>query len=118
MLVNEYRLEIQFKKIQKIRNINKIPTVGSRQLECKPAQNVCAERMRRTDFTWSLRHYTVMFFFYFVKWRNLSSYRLGKRFQKSTKSLKMEDVVIYILRHTSWLTFRPARNILYHSSYT
>ena len=44
MLVNEYRLEIQFKKVQKIRNINNIPTVGSRPLECKPAQNVCAER--------------------------------------------------------------------------
>jgi hypothetical protein len=28
MLVNEYRLEIQFKKVQKIRNINNIPTVG------------------------------------------------------------------------------------------
>jgi hypothetical protein len=44
MLVNEYRLEIQFKKVQKIRNINNIPTVGSRSLECKPAQSVCAER--------------------------------------------------------------------------
>ena len=44
MLVNEYRLEIQFKKVQKIRNINNIPTVGSRPLEC----------MQRTDFTWSL----------------------------------------------------------------
>jgi hypothetical protein len=44
MLANEYRLEIQFKKVQKIRNINNIPTVGSRPLECKPAQNVCAER--------------------------------------------------------------------------
>jgi hypothetical protein len=44
MLVNEYRLEIQFKKVQKIRNINNIPTVGSRPLECKPAQNVRAER--------------------------------------------------------------------------
>jgi hypothetical protein len=43
MLVNEYRLEIRFKKVQKIRNINNIPTVGSRPLECKPAQNVCAE---------------------------------------------------------------------------
>jgi hypothetical protein len=30
MLVNEYRLEIQFKKVQKIRNINNIPMVGSR----------------------------------------------------------------------------------------
>ena len=39
MLENEYRLEIQFKKVQKIRNINNIPTVGSRPLECKPAQN-------------------------------------------------------------------------------
>ena len=39
MLVNEYRLEIQFKKVQNIRNINNIPTVGSRPLECKPAQN-------------------------------------------------------------------------------
>jgi hypothetical protein len=39
MLVNEYRLEIQFKKVQKIRNINNIPTVGSRPLGCKPAQN-------------------------------------------------------------------------------
>jgi hypothetical protein len=44
MLVNEYRLEIQFKKVQKIRNINNIPTVGFRPLECEPAQNVCAER--------------------------------------------------------------------------
>jgi hypothetical protein len=44
MLENEYRLEIQFKKVQKIRNINNIPTVGSRPLECKPAQNVCAEQ--------------------------------------------------------------------------
>jgi hypothetical protein len=33
MLVNEYRLEIQLKKVQKIRNINNIPTVGSRPLE-------------------------------------------------------------------------------------
>ena len=48
MVVNEYKLEIQFKKVQKIRNINNTPTVGSRPLECKPAQNVCAERMRRT----------------------------------------------------------------------
>jgi hypothetical protein len=38
MLVNEYRLEIQFKKVQKIRNINNIPMVGSRPLECKHAQ--------------------------------------------------------------------------------
>jgi hypothetical protein len=37
MLENEYRLEIQFKKVQKIRNINNI--------------NVS---LRRTDFTWSL----------------------------------------------------------------
>jgi hypothetical protein len=39
MLVDEYRLEIQFKKVQKIRIINNIPKVGSRPLECKPAQN-------------------------------------------------------------------------------
>ena len=48
MLVNEYRLEIQFKKVQKIRNINNIPTVGSRPLECTVS-------LHRTDFTWSLK---------------------------------------------------------------
>jgi hypothetical protein len=43
-LVREYRLEIQFKKVRKVRNIN-IPMVGSRPLECiKPAQYVCAEQ--------------------------------------------------------------------------
>ena len=45
MLENEYRLEIQFKKVQKIRNINNIPTVGSRPSECKPAQHVLANRI-------------------------------------------------------------------------
>jgi hypothetical protein len=44
MLVNEYRLEIQFKKIRKVRNINNIPMIGSRPLECRPAHNVCAEQ--------------------------------------------------------------------------
>ena len=44
MLVNEYRQEIQFKKVQKMQNINNIPTVGSVMMKCKPAQNVCAER--------------------------------------------------------------------------
>ena len=44
MLVNEYRLEIQFKKVRKVRNINNIPMAGSRPLECRPAQNVWAER--------------------------------------------------------------------------
>jgi hypothetical protein len=43
MVVNEYRLEIQFKKVRKMRNINDIP-VESRPLECRPAQNVCAEQ--------------------------------------------------------------------------
>jgi hypothetical protein len=33
MLVNEYRLEIQFKKVRKVRNINNIPMVESRPLE-------------------------------------------------------------------------------------
>jgi hypothetical protein len=50
MLVNEYRLKIQFKKVRNVRNINNIPMVGSRPLDFRPAQNVCAER----DFTWSL----------------------------------------------------------------
>jgi hypothetical protein len=27
-----------------IRNINNIPMVGSRPLECKPTQNICAEQ--------------------------------------------------------------------------
>ena len=50
MLVNEYRLEIQFKKVRKVQHINNIISmVGSRPLECRPA-----EHMRRTDFTWSL----------------------------------------------------------------
>jgi hypothetical protein len=41
MLVNEYRLEIQFKKVRKVRNINYTPMVGSRHaLECWRAQNV------------------------------------------------------------------------------
>ena len=44
MFVNEYRLEIQFKKVWKVQNINNIPMVGSRPLGCRPAQNVCAER--------------------------------------------------------------------------
>ena len=51
ILVNEYRQEIQFKKVQKVRNINNIPMVGSRPLECRPygrmrrtCRNVCAER--------------------------------------------------------------------------
>jgi hypothetical protein len=35
LLVNEYRLEIQFKKVQKVGNINNIPMVGSRLVECK-----------------------------------------------------------------------------------
>ena len=45
MLVNEYRLEVQFKKVQKVRNIiNNIPMVGSSvgsgpYLECRPALN-------------------------------------------------------------------------------
>ena len=39
MLVNEYRLEIQFKKVRKVQNISNIPTVGSRPLECRPVQN-------------------------------------------------------------------------------
>jgi hypothetical protein len=33
VLVNEYRLEIQFKKVQKIRSVNNIPTVGSNTAE-------------------------------------------------------------------------------------
>ena len=49
MLVNEYRPEIQFKKVWEVQNINNIPMVGTRPLECRPA-----ECMRRTDFTWSL----------------------------------------------------------------
>jgi hypothetical protein len=44
MLVNLYRLEIQFKKVRKVRNINNILMVGYRPLECRPAKNVCAER--------------------------------------------------------------------------
>jgi hypothetical protein len=44
MLVNEYRLEIQFKKVQKIRNINNIPKVAPLLMECVDAQNICAER--------------------------------------------------------------------------
>jgi hypothetical protein len=48
MLLNEYRLEIQFKKVWKVRNINNIPMVGSRPLE---HWNV---GLRRADFTWSL----------------------------------------------------------------
>jgi hypothetical protein len=39
MVLNEYRLEIQFKKVWKVRNINNIPMVRSRPLECRPAQN-------------------------------------------------------------------------------
>ena len=43
MLVNEYRLEVQLKKVQKVRNINNIPmvgsSVGSGPLECRPALN-------------------------------------------------------------------------------
>jgi hypothetical protein len=43
MLVNEYRLEIQFKKVRKVWNINgRVPTIG---------MLACAERIRRTDFT-------------------------------------------------------------------
>ena len=50
MLVNEYRLDIQFKKVRKVQNINNIPPmVVTRPLECEPA-----ELKRRTDFTWSL----------------------------------------------------------------
>ena len=49
MFVNEYRLDIQFKKVRKVQNINNIPMVGSRPLECRPAEHI-----RRTDFTWSL----------------------------------------------------------------
>ena len=48
MLANEYRLEIQFKKVGKVRNINNNPMVGSRPLECRPLG------LRRTDFTASL----------------------------------------------------------------
>jgi hypothetical protein len=44
MVVNKYRLEIQFKKVWKMRNINNIPMVESRPLECRPAQNECAEQ--------------------------------------------------------------------------
>ena len=39
MHVNEYRLEIQIKKVRKVRNINNIPMVGSRPLEYGPAEN-------------------------------------------------------------------------------
>jgi hypothetical protein len=39
MLVNKYRLEIQVKKVRKVRNINNIPMEGSRPLECRAAQN-------------------------------------------------------------------------------
>jgi hypothetical protein len=39
MLVNEYRLEIQFKEVRNVQNVNNIPMVGTRPLECRPAQN-------------------------------------------------------------------------------
>ena len=45
MLINEYRLEIQFKKVRKVRNINNIPMVGSDHWNVG---------LRRTDFIWSL----------------------------------------------------------------
>jgi hypothetical protein len=32
MLVNEYKPDIQFKKVRKVRNINNIPMAGSRPL--------------------------------------------------------------------------------------
>ena len=38
MLENEYRLEIQFKQVQKIRNINNIPMVGSQAFSQKGVQ--------------------------------------------------------------------------------
>ena len=57
MLVNEYRLEIQFKKGEKIRNIKNIPNVRSRPLECKPAQNVCTERTLHVYITKDLERH-------------------------------------------------------------
>jgi hypothetical protein len=56
MLVNEYRQEIQFKKVRKVRNINNIPMVGFGPMECRPAQNVCAER---TLHAWSLTQVSI-----------------------------------------------------------
>jgi hypothetical protein len=59
MLVNEYRLEIQFKKVRKVRNINNIPIVGFDHW------NVGLPRtysMRRTDITWSLS--TILLYLY------------------------------------------------------
>jgi hypothetical protein len=38
MLVNEYTLKIQFKKVRNVRNINKIPMVGSRPLDFRPGR--------------------------------------------------------------------------------
>ena len=57
MLVNQYGLEIQFKKVRNVRNIHNIPVVGSRPLECRSAQNaVCAERTLH-GLSWHLIHH-------------------------------------------------------------
>ena len=47
MLINEYRLEIQFKKVRKVRNINNIPMVGNGRVPTiGPAQNEVEQRSR------------------------------------------------------------------------
>jgi hypothetical protein len=45
MLANEYRLEIQFKKVWKVRNINNIPMVGSRPLEYRRHRTYAQNRL-------------------------------------------------------------------------
>ena len=78
MLVNEYRLKIQFKKGRKMGNTNNIPMVGSRPLECMSAQNICAER---TLHHWSLRFRVQPF----LNW--LAVYKRNKRLNKLCRSL-------------------------------
>ena len=58
MLVNEYRLKIQFKKVRNVRSINNIPMVESPPLDCRPAQNVCAGRIYMV-FNFSLHAYYI-----------------------------------------------------------
>ena len=58
MLINEYRLEIQFKKVRKVRNINNIPMVGNGRVPTigmysRPAQN---ERVERTLHVFKLNN--------------------------------------------------------------
>jgi hypothetical protein len=58
MLVNEYRLKIQFKKVRNVRNINNIPMVDSR-----PLWNVGLCKTYAQGLIWSLIGWPIYFLY-------------------------------------------------------